>query len=353
MARNKLFAVAILSVVLVASGAVAGETKGPTLLPFVHQMSIVRISGGTLMGSFIRTRDGGPEVAARYSKDNGLRWSDPQALLKLSTEGGAWAGPMALFDDQGEVHLFFLKWEDAKSRVDESIDGTPHGYLGGYGGKRLDIWHAKSMGARREWKPPTRIWKGYTGSMNSVIQMTKGRIVFPFAEAMPPRQFGGSGNDLAAFTFMGPFQSTAVYSDDRGETWRLSPSSLSVEVPSIVHGYGADEPVVLQLKDGRVWMLIRTQRGRLYESFSADGATWSPARPGCAKSTDGNRPASTSRPRGIRPSSSSEAYSPGPSCACPCRRARRAARPKRLPLSPTGESGSVLLVIPDRFTFRD
>jgi hypothetical protein len=231
------------------------------------------------MGSFLQTKDGVTEVAARYSRDNGRGWSNPETLLKLRKEGGAWAGPLALLDHQAEVHLFFLKWENAKSQIDDGREGIPCGYLGGYGGKRLDIWHAKSRSGRRVWQPPRRIWKGYTGAMNSVIQMTNGRIVFPFAQFMPPRAFGSGGDDLAAFTFTGPFQSTALYSDDQGESWRLSPSSLSVEVPSIVHGYGADEPVVLQRKDGRVWMLMRTQRGRLYESFSADGATWSPARP--------------------------------------------------------------------------
>jgi hypothetical protein len=277
MACDRLIAIAAGSLVLFTCAEVAGQTKGPILLPFVHQMAIIRLTDGRLMGNFLRTRGGVSEAAARYSKDNGVAWSEPETLFKLRKEGGSWAGPMALLDQHAEVHLFFLKWEDAKS--DESRDGTLHGYLGGYGGKRLDIWHAKSMGARKEWQPPARIWKGYTGALNSVAQMTNGRIVFPFAQFMPPRAFGGGGNDLAAFTFMGPFQSTAVFSDDRGETWRLSPSSLSAEVPSIVHGYGADEPVVLQLKDGRVWMLMRTQRGRLYESFSADGAAWSRARP--------------------------------------------------------------------------
>ncbi len=35
----------------------------------------------------------------------------------------------------------------------------------------------------------------------------------------------------------------------------------------------------MELKDGRVWMVIRTQTGWLYESFSNDGAAWSEAKP--------------------------------------------------------------------------
>ena len=43
---------------------------------------------------------------------------------------------------------------------------------------------------------------------------------------------------------------------------------------------GAIEPSCVRLADGRLWMLIRTQTGSLWESFSDDrGETWSPAKP--------------------------------------------------------------------------
>ncbi|HXG23834.1 MAG TPA: exo-alpha-sialidase, partial [Chthonomonadales bacterium] len=42
---------------------------------------------------------------------------------------------------------------------------------------------------------------------------------------------------------------------------------------------GGVEPVVIERKDGRIWMLIRTQLGRFYESFSKDGVEWTPAHP--------------------------------------------------------------------------
>src|SRR4030095_4680465 len=37
---------------------------------------------------------------------------------------------------------------------------------------------------------------------------------------------------------------------------------------------GAIEPVVLGLRDGRVWMLVRDRGGRLWQSISTDGERW-------------------------------------------------------------------------------
>ncbi len=44
--------------------------------------------------------------------------------------------------------------------------------------------------------------------------------------------------------------------------------------------------MVLELEDRRVWMLMRTQMGRIYESFSDDGASWSKPRPSRFISSD-------------------------------------------------------------------
>ena len=77
---------------------------------------------------------------------------------------------------------------------------------------------------------------------------------------------------------MGWAECTLVYSDDAGATWHLSPAALKVPTPNL-YAYGAVEPVVLELEDGRVWMLLRTQLGRLYESFSEAGVVWSRPRP--------------------------------------------------------------------------
>jgi hypothetical protein len=70
-----------------------------------------------------------------------------------------------------------------------------------------------------------------------------------------------------------------VYSDDNGTSWKQSTARLTAPCPEDTNGncYGAVEPTLIELRDGRVWMLIRTEAGFLYESYSNDGAEWSPA----------------------------------------------------------------------------
>jgi len=258
------------------------KANGPTRLAIMDiRMVIVKLRDGTLMGCFSRAADNGQEAAARYSRDNGRTWSDPQTLFRLPQNSGVWGLSEALVDREGEVHLFILNAPTGDMIASGEGERVLTGELAG---QRLDIWYAKSARGRTEWPPPRLIWKGYTGALNSVIQMTNGRIVLPFSY-LTSRTWAKRGEGLDAFTFMGQFDSTAIYSDDGGATWRLG-SSVRVSVPDIVSAYGAVEPVIIQLKDGRVWMLIRTQLGRFYESFSEDGAAWSDPRPTTILSSD-------------------------------------------------------------------
>jgi hypothetical protein len=81
---------------------------------------------------------------------------------------------------------------------------------------------------------------------------------------------------------IGTMQARVFYSDDDGYTWNISyvPTGprFQVEWPhkkSRWQNY-AIEPTVIELGDGRVWMLLRTSMDNLYESFSDDyGTTWS------------------------------------------------------------------------------
>lgn len=76
------------------------------------------------------------------------------------------------------------------------------------------------------------------------------------------------------------------YSDDDGRTWK---HSATVNSPLHEKGgfhqgvrwnHGAVEPTIIELHDGRLWMIMRTALDRHDQSFSDDGGeTWSPATP--------------------------------------------------------------------------
>ena len=242
---------------------------------FDERPRIAALPDGSLLGCYVRGDTRVQAVEARSSRNNGHTWGDPEVLVALPTEPGRWGGWEVLVDREGELHLFLMNDRGTRVFANPSDEGQVE-HLG-IQERRLDIWHCKTEHGRETWQAPKRIWKGYTGSINSVIQMREGRIVLPFAR-LTPRTWHDRGEGLDAFWFVGTSSSTAIYSDDGGDTWQYSPSELKVQTPSI-GTYGAVEPVILQLLDGRVWMLIRTQVGRLYESFSEDGSLWSRPRP--------------------------------------------------------------------------
>lgn len=236
------------------------------LAGWVSKPVVIRLPDGMLMALFLRTVGMDQKIVARSSKDNGYTWGEERAVLNLPSDLGRWEGLEALVDREGEIHIFTLN--DAKTSRFPMAQ------------RHLDIWHTKTEQGRSRWQPLKRIWQGYTGSLNSVIQLRSGRILLPFSY-YTGRSWGNRGDGLFAFMYMGYYDSTLLYSDDGGQSWKLVPEPLNVPAVDITSTEsGAVEPVVLELKDGGIWMLIRTQRGYLYEAYSSDGGiTWSRPRP--------------------------------------------------------------------------
>lgn len=244
---------------------------------------IVQCPDGTIAGITVRMVENQQYVCGWFSMDNGATWAGPEVLFSLPREYGLWSSPEVLVDRDGEIHVFVLN--DLGSGALGNTAGEEAHPEWTPGEVRLDIWHLRSAKGRTEWPAPKRIWTGYTGALNSVVQMRNGRILLPFSYLVN-RTWRNRGEGLDAYTFRGTYLSTVIYSEDNGETWQRSPTPLKVPVPDISYAYGAVEPVVLELRDGRVWMLIRTQMGRFYESFSPDGAIWSIPRPTAILSSD-------------------------------------------------------------------
>ncbi|HZQ21652.1 MAG TPA: sialidase family protein [Terriglobales bacterium] len=125
------------------------------------------------------------------------------------------------------------------------------------------MWVRRSMDNGKTWGPAMRLpYDGYGGTANDhVIRLRSGRILVPYWVS----------RDELKSTY-----SFCFYSDDRGQTWKKS-NEITVQRLSIGRktSPAAEEPAIIELKNGDVLMLLRTYVGTLYESVSHDGGvTW-------------------------------------------------------------------------------
>lgn len=130
------------------------------------------------MGVHLQAANTGESIAARYSKDDGHTWTDPVTLLNLPVGVGTWGGPEVLVDHSRKLQLFLLHVADA------TVSGAGEAHRPTYRQmhkRQIDIWHTKSANGRTTWQQVKRIWEGYTGALDSVIQLSNGRILLPFS----------------------------------------------------------------------------------------------------------------------------------------------------------------------------
>jgi hypothetical protein len=220
------------------------------------------------------------QAVGRYSRDGGKTFGPKTALFPLDESVGNWSMHNVFLDHDGELQLLYTN--DANTIKQHKPFYEMH----------FDIWHVRSHNSRQSWAPPTQVWTGYAGSLLSFTQLRNGRVIIPYT-FRTPRTWGNRGKGFDAYAFMGRFSSSGAYSDDNGASWYLSPDELKEPTP-VIGDDGGIEPIVLELKDGRVWMLIRTQWGRFYESISNDGgASWTAPRPTAI--TSGDSPCSLTR----------------------------------------------------------
>jgi sialidase-1 len=182
-------------------------------------------------------------LAGKYSDDLGKTWSAEEKKI-VDREGIMNVMSVSLLRLQnGEIALFYLK-------KNSGTDCEPY--------VRFSNDEAVT------WSEPLSCITDKNGYFclhnNHVIQLKNGRVVFAVSEE----------SEFYSDRLWG------YYSDDNGHTWK---SSSMVPNPDSVL---VQEPAVIELKNGDILMVIRTDARAQYISYSKDrGETWSP----CEKST--------------------------------------------------------------------
>jgi hypothetical protein len=244
-----------LVVTLVALGLSAGHSALSAerwINPLVKQLAMDK------RGPFVKLSDGSLMIVERNStmttNDDGKSWSKPRRIYDradVTAEGpGIPSNSAMLLKTRSGVLILvwmdkrFLNWDETAREPGEGAFGY--------------FWAIRSLDEGKTWVDRQMILNGIGGHQSrDILQTRGGRIVVPvqFYLRKPGR------NAVATYS-----------SDDDGKTWK---SSNIIDLGGNGHHDGAFEPVLEELKDGRLWMLIRTSWDRFWEAYSEDeGLSW-------------------------------------------------------------------------------
>ncbi|MGQ9649258.1 MAG: sialidase family protein [Phycisphaerae bacterium] len=256
----------ILSVLLFPGTAAASQTDPGfrTLLvieptkeyPRNSEGDVIELKDGRLCLVYSRFSGGtgdhaAAEIVMRTSADDGRTWSDDRVLV--SGEGKMNVMSVSLLRlPSGEILLFYLR----KNALDD-----------------MPMMVRRSHNELQTLSDPVRVTvdEGYHVVNNArAVRLSTGRLVVPAALHPCP--------DGTARTWSKWAIPRVFLSDDDGRTWRSGSTGTKGEPDRSVV---LQEPGVVKLKDDRLMMWLRTDRGTQYESFSQDkGKHWSKPAPG-------------------------------------------------------------------------
>lgn len=190
-------------------------------------------------------------LLAATSDDNGETWSEPRLVID---------GRSAALPIQRTVIIGNF-WTDPSGKLWLFFDQTMN-HFDGRGG----LWYTVCENPDDDnpiWSAPTRIWHGAMLCKPTIL--SNGEWLLPSYLLQNPG-FKPFNN---AFPELDPYRGVNVLvSKDEGKTWRLR--GIQKFPDPDWH-----EAMIVEKKDGRLWMMTRTRKGMM-ECFSSDnGSTWS------------------------------------------------------------------------------
>ncbi|MGV8093550.1 MAG: sialidase family protein [Mangrovibacterium sp.] len=219
---------------------------------YVMALTIERTAKGRIWSAWIGECDCPRSfLLAATSDDNGETWSKPRLVI----DGRSPSLPMPRTVIIGNF------WTDPSGKLWLFFDQTMNHFDG-----RSGLWATVCENPDADdpvWSEPKRIWHG--SMLNKPIVLSSGEWLLPSYLL----QNGGFGPFNGIFPELDPYRGVNVLvSKDQGKSWELR--GIRTFPNPDWH-----EAMIVEKRDGKLWMMARTRTG-IMESFSDDkGFTWS------------------------------------------------------------------------------
>ena len=204
-------------------------------------------------GPFIRLNDGSlltilsGTSKSSISKDEGKSWTDNTIL---DSQLFSFASPVILLSRNGTL---FMGFSNSLERIDLAWNNSTHDFTEG----ALPSYAMRSLDGGKTWQDLQKLHDDWTGMNRDIKELNDGKVIFT-SQMM---RHGPGRNFVVTYI-----------TSDNGQTWTRS---NAVDLGGFgTHG-GVMESTLEQLKNGRLWMLLRTNLGFFWETSSDDlGLTW-------------------------------------------------------------------------------
>lgn len=213
-------------------------------------------------GSMVELNNGDLLLAVTEFIGGGSDFSRARIVGRRSSDGGAsWGDSVVLQETTGKLNVMSVTFRRLRVPNQNTIAMF---YLQKNSGDDLRVFVRFSQDECRTFGERVLVTAedGYHVMNNDrVTQLSNGRLLVPVASTSNVRT-------------VNHFTSRCWISDDAGKSWRRGKGE--VDLPK----RGAMEPEVVELRDGRLLMITRSQLGYIASSHSEDGGdTWSSAVP--------------------------------------------------------------------------
>lgn len=214
----------------------------------------------TKYGPYLQNADGSliavDKNVLRTSTDGGKTWSEggPEIDPGLNMVANGHCGQILRTRD-GVLVILFLDFSHYAFAWDDEKNAPKPECL-------LEMFSIRSTDDGKTWTDKQRLLDGYNADFMGFIQLKDGRLAASMEHLMP---------DLCRWV------SCSFISDDNGQTWRRS---NWIDLGGRGNHDGTLEPTLIELNDGRLMMLIRTNLGRFWSAYSEDrGQYWRTIQP--------------------------------------------------------------------------